>query len=68
MIMKKTIAILFLIAVLCTGAYLGSSILRSYEQRAQVQENRQTLPAFSFQRLTGQAKSHIKKSVVDQSS
>jgi len=53
--MKKTIAILLLIAVLCTGAYLGSNILRGYEQRAQVEENRQTLPAFSFQGLAGQA-------------
>jgi len=54
--MKKAIAILLLVAVLCTGAYLGSSILRGYEQRAQVQENRQTLPAFSFQGLAGQAR------------
>ena len=53
--MKKTIAILLLVAVLCTGAYLGSSILRSYGQRAQAQENRQTLPIFTFQGLAGQA-------------
>ncbi len=53
--MKKTTAVLLLVAVLCTGAYLGSSILQKYEQKQQVQENCQTLAAFSFQNLAGQA-------------
>jgi hypothetical protein len=53
--MKKAIATMLLVAVLCTGAYLGSSILRSYGQRAQAQENRQTLPIFTFQGLAGHA-------------
>ena len=51
--MKKLIAILFLIAILCTSAYLGNSILKNFERKKQVETDTKSLPIINFENLEG---------------
>jgi len=51
--MKKTIAIILLLAALGTLAYLSVSIRKGYLHKKSVEENRQSLPEFDFQDLAG---------------
>jgi peroxiredoxin len=51
--MKKTMAIILLLAALGMLAYLSVSIRKGYLHKRSVEANRQSLPEFNFQNLAG---------------